>query len=262
MAPTANPRRGPSATPVAATMTVTGCTSGTGAKSTRPAAASPPKVATSVRSRAEVVPASSQANPPASSASAASNTAMPPRAGSTAAQSEAISAVAANRVIARCSPLVPSNGNTRLLPQAETPVHRERMVVRRDHNCRTRVGAGAEPVSYRSLPVGIDPARGLVENEQIRIANGDRRQPPALPLTARQIAGMTLDGPAEAERLERNTRSGSVATDAERDLAERPLLDQAATWVLREIGRAAHPLDPAGSGLENAGGDLRQRRLA
>ena len=76
-APTAKPRRGPSATPEAATITVTGWTLGIGAKSTRPAAARPPRVATSVRSRAETVPPSSHAKPATSTATAASSVAMP-----------------------------------------------------------------------------------------------------------------------------------------------------------------------------------------
>ena len=94
-APTAKPRRGPSATPAAATITVTGCTLGIGANRTRPAAARPPRVATSVRSRADIVPPSSQAKPATTTATAASSVAIPPRAGSSAAQAASASAAAA-----------------------------------------------------------------------------------------------------------------------------------------------------------------------
>src|SRR5438552_17026073 len=69
------PARAPSATPVATTITVTGCTSGTGAKRTRPAAAAPASVAITVTSFADCAPASSQEAAPASSASAASSSA-------------------------------------------------------------------------------------------------------------------------------------------------------------------------------------------
>src|SRR5436309_9512018 len=119
------------------------------------------------------------------------------------------------------------------------------MVVGGDEDCRTRVGTREEPVPDRRLPVGIDTARGLVEDEKIRIPDRNRRQPQALPLPARQIAGMPLEGPAEAERLERTTRPAGVATDTQGYLVERPLLDQVATGVLREVGRAARPLDAA-----------------
>ena len=85
--------RGPSATPAAATITVTGWTPGTGAKRTRPAAASPPSVATSVRSRAETVPPSSQANAGRDDRERRrAGRRAPPRAGSSAAQRRSASA--------------------------------------------------------------------------------------------------------------------------------------------------------------------------
>src|SRR5205823_2007471 len=133
---------------------------------------------------------------------------------------------------AGCSPRLASNGNAHLPLETEASVHGKRMVVRRDHNRRTCVGAGEEPIADRSLAVGIDPARGLVEDEQIRIGDGDGRQPQTLPLPARQIAGMTLDGPAEAQRVQRRTRPAGVATDTERYLVERPLLDEVPARIL------------------------------
>ena len=59
-----SPARAPSATPAAITITVTGCTPGTAAKRTRPAAATPPSVPMIAISFAELGPVSSQAAPP------------------------------------------------------------------------------------------------------------------------------------------------------------------------------------------------------
>src|SRR6478672_4626915 len=156
-APTAKPRRGPSATPAAATITVTGCTPGMGANNTRPAAAMPPSVATRVRSRAVPPPCSSQANPPATSANAASTVARPPSAGSSAAQTTPASPSATNATRAALD----RNGHFR--------------------------GLVEQPGGERRLAVGVDPARGLVEHEQIRLGDRYSSDTEALALPARQV---------------------------------------------------------------------------
>src|SRR5207249_1539780 len=63
IAPVATPARSPSEAPATTATTVTGCTPGTAAKSTRPAAAAAPSVATTASSRVESGPDSNQAIP-------------------------------------------------------------------------------------------------------------------------------------------------------------------------------------------------------
>src|SRR5712691_1577585 len=127
-APTAKPRRGPRAAPEATTITVTGCTPGMGAKSTRPAAAMPASVATSARSRVDAGPASSHAKPAPTTAPAARRTATRPRVGSRAAQAEAPSATA---LAARTHLDI---AETPLARQPEPAVRRKRLVMCDDQN--------------------------------------------------------------------------------------------------------------------------------
>src|SRR6478736_5130218 len=140
-APTAKPRRGPSATPAAATITVTGCTPGIGANNTRPAAAIPPSVATRVRSRAVPPPCSSQAKPPATSANAASTVARPPSAGSTAAQTTPPIPSAAN---ARSATL-DRNGHLHGRTEPDPPVGRKQRIVRGDENAAALLSLAEQP---------------------------------------------------------------------------------------------------------------------
>ena len=67
-APVATPARRPSDAPATTAITVTGCTPGIAAKSTRPAAAAAPSVATTASSRVESAPDSNHATPAATSA--------------------------------------------------------------------------------------------------------------------------------------------------------------------------------------------------
>src|SRR5215210_238516 len=193
-AATTTPRLGPSATPAAATITVTGCTLGTGENSTRPAAAIPPSVATRVRSRAETVPPSSHANPAARTASAARSVAMPPRAGSSAAHAANASAAAAEAaaMVEVCVAATPSplarrasaslDDKVRLLgslccrnTKLHSAVRRQIVIVRRDEHSAASFGVLDEPGAELQLPLGVEPAGRLVEDEQIRLRDRDRR---------------------------------------------------------------------------------------
>src|SRR4051812_13506336 len=69
-APVATPARSPSAAPATIAITVTGCTPGTAAKRTRPAAAAAASVAITASSRVESGPDSNHATPPTTSAQA------------------------------------------------------------------------------------------------------------------------------------------------------------------------------------------------
>src|SRR5262249_12426432 len=149
-APTANPRRGPSAAPAATTITVTGCTSGMGAKSTRPAAAMPASVATSATSRVDDGPASSQAKPAPTIAAAARSTAMRPRAGSSAAQAAAASATP---LAAR----IHLDGiETSLAGQPKASMRREGLVVCHDENRDASRGEVLDPSAQLDLSLRID----------------------------------------------------------------------------------------------------------
>src|SRR5688572_28301624 len=211
-APTAKPRRGPNATPEAATSTVTGWTPGIGAKRTRPAAASPPRVATSVRSRAEIVPPSSQANPAARTAKAASRTASPPRAGSSAAQAARASAVPAQKATTL-------DGNLQLLPrERDAPVRRKAGIVRRDEHAVAGRRVAPEPGGQLGLPRRVDAPGRLIQDQQVGLGGAHRGQPEPLALAAREVARMPRGRPAETHPLERRARATLVSADAERDL--------------------------------------------
>ena len=126
---------GPRATPAAATITVTGCTSGSGANSTRPAAASPPSVATSVRSRAVSPPSRARRTHRRRERRAASSVASPPSAGSTTAQSTAASAEAdEGRPVASLG----RNRHLRLRAEPHPAMCRQERIVRGDEDRRDR----------------------------------------------------------------------------------------------------------------------------
>src|SRR3954469_2161690 len=77
-APVATPARRPSDAPATIAITVTGCTPGTAANSTRPAAAAAASVATTASSRVESAPDSNHATPATTSAAAPSIVASAP----------------------------------------------------------------------------------------------------------------------------------------------------------------------------------------
>src|SRR5215210_274737 len=144
-APTAKPARGPSATPVAATMTVTGWTPGTGAKSTRPAAARPASVAMSVRSFAEPGDPSTQAKPATITARAARRTEKPPRDGSSAAHAAAPSATAA--ATPTVADALADTDRLHCCPsEPDAPVGRKRPVVGGDEHTASARRIARDPV--------------------------------------------------------------------------------------------------------------------
>ena len=120
-------------------ITVTGCTPGTAAKRTRPAAAAAPSVAINASSLAESGPRSRQATPAASNANATSSSDRPSCERSTAAHTAA----------AKAAP--PATKSAALdkecfLPECDRPVGhdaRELLVVR-DDECCTGLGAVAQ----------------------------------------------------------------------------------------------------------------------
>src|SRR5262245_5661163 len=92
IAPTAKPLLAPSVTPATTAITVTGCTPGNGANSTRPAAAAAPSVAIRTRCFEESGPRSNHATPVARSAKTSSNSDSPSCAWSSALQRAAANA--------------------------------------------------------------------------------------------------------------------------------------------------------------------------
>src|SRR5262245_23109324 len=169
-APTAKPRRGPRAVPATTATTGTGGAPGTRAKRTRAAAATPAIVAIRVRSFADSVPPSSQPAPATTTAIPARRTASPPRSGSSAAQAAAPSAAIAARTVTLC-------GKERLLLERDPAVDGEGAIVSGDEDSPTGRRVLLQPLGDLGLSVGIDPARRLVEDEQVRLGNGYRREP-------------------------------------------------------------------------------------
>ena len=65
----------------------------------------------------------------------------------------------------------------------------------------------------------------------------------------------------EPDRCERGPRPRTVAAHAERNLLVRPLRDEVAPRILRQVAGAPVPEDAASLRLQEAGGELRERRL-
>src|SRR3954470_15702651 len=158
-APVATPARMPSEAPATIAITVTGCTPGTAAKRTRPAAAAAPTVATTASSLVESTPDSNQATPAATRPAAPRSVASAPSSTS----SEATIRPAARRRRLR----------THGLPQRELDetvgdVRRPRQIVRDDQGSPP---GGLRPQQCREvrLALGVDAARRLVEHEQLGV---------------------------------------------------------------------------------------------
>src|SRR5215204_1920756 len=241
-------------------MTVTGCTPGTAAKSTRPAAAPPPSTATSAISFAEPVPDSSQAKPATTNASATSRRDRPASFGDTAVQAPPAKATPAPATMTALG------GNDGLLAriEADYPVRRvgrEAQVVRHDERGAPR-SVAPKKLGEGVLALGIHPARRLVEHEQIRVGDEHRSQRHALPLAAREVSWMPLVVADEADRPERDARPLQVAADAERHLFVDALRDDVAARILAQVSGASTAGELAALGLEQTGRELRERRLA
>src|SRR4051794_32586374 len=254
-APTAKPRRGPSTVPATMAMTVTGWTPGTGAKRTRAAAATPATVPIKVRSFADSVPLSSHAVPAMRPAIPASSTARPPRSGSRAAQAAAPSAAAA-------ASTATLRGKTSPSFETHPAIRRKGPVVRGDQDGSSRRCVLREPLAESSLSLGVDAARGLVEDEQVGLGDRDRREAEPLALPTGEIARVAARSPGETDPLERGERPPLVSSHGEPDLVEHPVADQIATGVLREIARSPVALDVTRIRAQETGSDLGHRRLA
>src|SRR4051794_9790455 len=248
-APVATPARNPREAPATTAITVTGCTPGTAAKSTRPAAAAAPSVATIASSRVESTPDSNQATPAVTRPAAPRSVARAP---SSTSNDAAISAVA-----------ITSRLRMHRLPEGELHhavgnVGRPGQVVGDDERSAAR-RLRAQQCSELGLPLRIDTARRLVEHEQLRVGDQHRGERQPLALARREVVGMTLNLVAEADLRDRLSCTRLVGS--ERDLVEHTLRDEMASRVLAEIRRPCVP-HLAGRRLEQAGRDLRKRRLA
>src|SRR6476469_3109136 len=210
-APVATPARRPRDAPATIATTVTGCTPGTAANSTRPAAAPAASVATTASSRVESVPDSNQATPATTSAPAPSAVARAPSCTTRAASSS--------------NSAIRTSLRMHILPHVELddPVgnlSRPHEIVRHDERATTR-GIGTQQTRELSLPLGVDAARRLVEHEQLRLGreHGGQREP--LTLAGGEIARMPLLVLGQAKSRKR--RVGALHVRAERDLVEHAL---------------------------------------
>ena len=94
----------------------------------------------------------------------------------------------------------------------------------------------------RCLAIGVDPARGLVEHEQVGLGDGDRGERRGA--RARRSRDRADDGTSRTRGRTRSSaaaRPHLVTADAERDLVDRGLAHEVAAGILREVRRAADP---------------------
>src|SRR6266508_1711665 len=229
-APTAIPARAPRPAPAATQITVTGWTPGMAAKSTRPAAATPPSVATTATSRAESGPDSSQAIPAATRAAAASSS------GSAASRGDVAVQAAAAKATPAATTMATLGMHQRLLRrQRHGPVgdrRRERDVVC-DYEGGARRGTRAQEPGELALAGGVDAAGRLVEDEDVRLDGQHAREREALPLAAREIARVPFLEPGQADLGERS--AGATGVGGERDFVERTFLHEVTARVLRQV---------------------------
>src|SRR6185295_13221678 len=250
IAPTANPLRAPRAAPATTVITVTGCTPGIAANSTRPAAAAAASVAISATSFAESGLRSSHEAPTASNAKATSRSESPSCELSRAAQTAAANAT----VPAVKSVALDKN---RLLAHHDDTIRnrrRELLVVRHDQRC-TRLGFSAEERCELGFAFRIDTTGRLVEDE-------DRGESEPLALAAREITRVTRFESFETDGSEYAPSPGEIALDPAGDLIAGPLGQAIAAGVLQEHRRAAAQLDDAGVGLQQSRGELGHGRLS
>ena len=218
-------------------------------------------MATSVRSLRRVVgDASSHAKPATTTATAASRTASPPRAGSSAAQTRG-----RQRGRSGCHDPPRRQADLRGLRRRAGPaVRRERRVVRDDEHGRTAAPppprARRRAAAFRS---GSTPRVGSSRIEHVR--PGDRRPRRRRAARARRSKGRADAGPppSRARRVPApRVRGARSPPTPSADLVERRLANEVAAGILREVRDAARALDRAAVRLEQARGELRERRLA
>ena len=172
----------PRAAPATIAITVTGCTPGTAANSTRPAAAAAASVAITASSRVESVPPSNHATPATTSAHRPERVASAPSWTTSAATSST------------ASEHEPTHGR---LPDVELDdavrdLGRPRQIVRHDERSARRRLRPQEPREL-GLALRIDAARRLVEHEQLRLGREHRCECEPLALAGREIARMAVE---------------------------------------------------------------------
>src|SRR5262249_32422944 len=117
---------------------------------------------------------------------------------------------------------------------------------------RLRPQQGRELVLARR----VDAARRLLQHEQGGLRDEHRGKSETLALAAREVAWMPLVEAGQADLRQRRARPPEVAADGESRLLVRPLLDEVAAGILRQVARPALAHYAAGRRLEEAGGEL------
>src|SRR2546430_36524 len=232
-APTPKPARAPSAAPAATAITVTGCTPGTAANSTRPPAAAAPRVATSASVLRAPSPGSSQAAPATSRAAATSSS------GSAACPGEvAAHAAAANATTPAAKATVLDMHELSFWRERDVAVgHRPREgAVMGDEQCCAG-GVGLEQRCQLALALWVNPARRLVKHQQVGFGRQHRgkRQPFTLP--AREVPRVPVLETGQANGGQGPARNPELARNADRDFLVRTLAQHVAAGILREVRR-------------------------
>ena len=130
-----------------------------------------------------------------------------------------------------------------------------------DEDAVPRGRVGGEPRRQLRLPGRVEPPRRLVEDQQVGLGHGHRRQRKALPLAAREITRVPPRRRREPDAVERGPRTEAVAADAERHLVEHGLTDEVAARVLGQVGGGAAALDAPRLRLEQPRRNARERGL-
>ena len=119
---------------------------------------------------------------------------------------------------------------------------REHEIVR-DHERRPPGCLRPQQRGELVLPLRVDSARRLVEDEEVGIRDQHRCEREPLPLAARQIAWMPSLEAREPDLGESGRGARDIAADAERDLVLGTVADEVPPGILREVRSAAVPLD-------------------
>ncbi len=190
---------------------------------------------------------------------------MPPRSGSSAAQAENASAAAAQSATTLDGKRGPLRADRRLCcfnTKFDPAVGREAGVVRRDEHRPAGGGVLDESAPELLLALRIHSSRRLVEDEQVGLPDLDCGEREPLPLAAREVAGVPSGRPAQPDPVEGRPRAGGIPCNCQGNLVERGLADEVPAGILREVEDAAAALDDSRVRLEQAGGELGERRLA
>ena len=142
---------------------------------------------------------------------------------------------------------------------AGAPAARDRASRRRPPSPTRRT---ARATRRGRLPLRVDAARRLVEDQDVRLSDRNGGEGKPLALAAREIARMPRRRPAEPDPVECGASPLFIPVDGQRDLLQRRLLDEITAGILRQIAGAPTHLDRARLRLEQPRGDPRERRLA